>query len=83
MMDTSVAAFMDSDRMTYAGFFLAKLDVFSIWVYIVLAIGLAKMFKSQSTGKYYYTLFGIWIIGGLILFWIAQAVPFLSFFTGY
>jgi len=79
MMDTSAAAFVEADRGTIAGFFLAKLDPFSIWAYAVVAIGLAKLFKSQSTGKYFAMVFGIWIIGGLILFYIGKAVPFLRF----
>ncbi len=78
--DTSVAAFLDSDRSTFVGFILAKLDIFSIWGYVVLSIGLAKMFKSATTGKYYALVFGIWLIGGLLLFFITKAVPFLRFF---
>ncbi len=82
LMDTSIASFLDSDKSTYIGFILAKLDVFSIWSYIILSIGLAKMFKSKNTGKYYAAVFGIWIIGGLLLFWIAKAVPFLGMMGG-
>lgn len=77
--DTSLAALLGTDRTTIAGFFLAKIDPLSIWAYIVLSIGLAKMFKSQSTGKYYALVFLLWIVGGLLLFLVAQAVPFLSF----
>ena len=78
--DTSVAAFLDSDRSTILGFILAKLDIFSIWGYAVLSIGLAKLFKSATTGKYYALVFGIWLIGSLILFFITKAVPFLRLF---
>ncbi len=81
-MDTSVASFLDSDKSTFAGFVFGKLDIFSIWIYIVLSIGLAKMFKSKTTGKYYATIFGIWLIGGVLLFWLATAVPLLSMFGG-
>ncbi len=80
--DTSLASFMDSERTSFAGFIFSKLDVFSIWIYIVLSIGLAKMFKSQSTGKYYAVVFGLWLIGGLLIFFIAKALPFLSFIGG-
>jgi hypothetical protein len=80
--DTSVAAFLDSDKATLAGFIFSKLDVFSIWVYIVLSIGLAKMFKSKGTAPYFAVVFGIWIIGGLLLFLLANAVPFFSMFRG-
>ena len=78
--DTSLASFMGSDKMTLAGWFFAKIDPLSIWAYIVLSIGLAKMFKSESTGKYYILVFGVWLIGMFILFQIAQAIPFLQNF---
>jgi hypothetical protein len=80
IMDTSLASLMGSDKMTLTGWFLAKIDPISIWAYIVLSIGLAKMFKSESNGKYYALVFGVWLIGMFILFQLAQAVPFLQNF---
>ncbi len=80
LADTSLASFLSSDKSTIAGFIFAKLDIFSIWGYIILSIGLAKLFKSASTAKYYATVFGIWILGSLLLFGIARAVPFLRYF---
>lgn len=82
LQDTSLASFLDSDKSTFLGFVFSKLDIFSIWIYIVLSIGLAKMFKSKTTGKYYAAVFGIWLIGGLLLFFIGKAVPFLGAFGG-
>jgi len=80
IMDTSLATLLESDKNTLAGWFFAKLDPISIWSYVVLSIGFAKMFKSQSTGKYYALVFGLWLIGMFILFQLAQAVPFLQNF---
>lgn len=80
MMDTSVASFTGADKNTMTGWILARLDPISIWSYIILAIGLAKMFKSESTGRYYALVFGVWLIGMFILFQLAQAVPFLQNF---
>ena len=80
IMDTSLASLMDSDKTTFTGWLLAKVDPISIWGYIILAIGFAKMFKSESTGKYYALVIGLWLIGGFILFQLAQAVPFLQGF---
>jgi len=77
--DTSLASLLSSDKSSLVGWLFAKIDPIAIWAYIVLSIGLAKMFKSESTGKYYILVFGLWIIGGLLIFLIAQAVPFLSF----
>jgi len=76
IMDTSLASLMGSDKTTLTGWLLAKVDPISIWGYIILAIGFAKMFKSESTGKYYALVIGLWLIGGFILFQLAQAVPF-------
>jgi len=80
IMDTSAASLLGSDKTTYMGWLLAKIDPISIWAYIVLAIGFAKMFKSESTGKYYALVIGLWLIGGFILFQLAQALPFLEIF---
>ncbi len=80
--DTSVASFLNSDRTTYLGFFLSKLDIISIWAYAVLAIGLAKLFKSKNTTAYYLVIFGIWVVGGFILFFIGKSVPIFNSFVG-
>ncbi len=82
VQDTSLAALMGTDRSTLAGFFLAKIDPISIWAYAVLSIGLAKLFKSDDVKKYYLVVFGLWIIGSLLFFYIAKAVPFLAGFGG-
>lgn len=79
MRDTSVASILDMDKSTITGWLLAKIDPLSIWAYSVLSIGLAKMFKSDSMIKYFVMVFGLWIIGGLLLWFIAKTVPFLGF----
>jgi hypothetical protein len=82
MKDASVASLFNIDSTTFSGFLLGKLDIISIWAYIVLGIGLAKMFKSQSTGKYIFLSLALWILGGLLMFFLIKAVPFLSFMGG-
>ncbi len=77
--DVSVGSLMNADKTTFSGFALGKLDIFSIWGYIVLSIGLSRMFKSESKGKYFAMVFGIWIVWSVLSFFIAKAVPFLSF----
>lgn len=79
MRDASLASLMDMDKSSIAGWLLAKVDPLTIWAYSVLSIGLAKMFKSDSVGKYFIMVFGLWIVGGLLLWLLAKAVPFLSF----
>ena len=80
IMDTSVASLMGSDKTTITGWLLARIDPISIWAYIILAIGLAKMFKSESTGKYYGVVFCVWLVGMFVLFQLSKAVPFLQNF---
>lgn len=77
---TSVAAILDSDKTTFAGWALSKLDIFSIWFYAVVAVGYAKMFKSESYGKYFGMVFGLWIGVSFILWLLADALPFLRWF---
>jgi hypothetical protein len=81
--DTSIASLVNADKSTFAGFLLGRLDVISIWAYAVIAIGLSKMFRSATTGKYYVMVFGLWIFWSLLVFIISKAVPFLSFLGGY
>jgi hypothetical protein len=81
MTDLSAASLMDADKSTFTGWVLGKIAPFSIWAYAVVSIGLAKMFKSASTKKYYFLVFGVWILGSLLLWGIGKAVPFLSWLT--
>ncbi|MBM4171319.1 MAG: hypothetical protein FJ214_05555 [Ignavibacteria bacterium] len=76
----SLAEFMDSDKSTIAGFLLSKVDIFSIWFYAIIGIGFAKMFKSENTGKYFIMVYGVWIGFGLLMFFLAKALPFLRWF---
>jgi len=80
--DLSVASLMNTDTASFGGFLLGKIDIISIWAYIVLGIGLARMFKSQSTGKYIILSLGVWFIGSLLIFALTKFVPFLSFLGG-
>lgn len=79
---TSIGDFLNSDKTTIAGFLLSKLDVFSIWFYCVLGIGLSKMFKSNDVKKYVIAVLAVWVGFGLLLFFAAKALPFLGWFTG-
>lgn len=76
---TSIASFLGMDRTAFPGFLLGKLDIFVIWMLIVLSIGLAKMFHSRDTKKYIIVVFGIWVFWILITYALAQAVPALEF----
>ncbi|HED06190.1 MAG TPA: hypothetical protein ENI61_05850 [Ignavibacteria bacterium] len=80
--DTSLASFVNVDKSSFLGFVFEKINPISIWVYIILSIGLAKMFKSSSTLKYYFMVFGLWIGWGFLVYIIVQAVPFLKFLAG-
>ena len=75
--DTSVGTFLDMGKDNLIGFLSHKLDVFSIWFYAVVSIAFAKMFKSESTTKYFIMVFGMWLGISLLMYFIAQAVPVL------
>lgn len=78
----SVADFLGTDKTTLAGFILGKLDIFSIWFYVVFGIGLAKMNKSEDSKKYVITVLACWLIFGLIFHFVAKAIPFLGGLAG-
>jgi hypothetical protein len=77
--DISIASLMNSDKTTIIGYILSKLDVILIWSFIILSIAYSKLFKSQSTRKYYVMVFGIWIVWCVFSFWLGKVVPWLNF----
>ena len=77
--DISLASLMNSDKATIIGYILSKLDIIFIWSLIILSVAFSKMFKSQSIGKYYGMVFGIWIVWGVFSFWLGKVVPWLNF----
>lgn len=74
----SVASLLQMDTTTFTGMLASKLDIFSIWFYSLFSIGLAKMFKSESTGKYFGLVFGMWIGFSIIWFFISKSIPFVG-----
>jgi hypothetical protein len=75
-----LTALLGVERASIQGFLFGKVDVFAIWINIVLGIGLAKMFRSSSNIKYILMVFGVWIAITLIFYLLAQVIPFLQFF---
>lgn len=69
------ATLMGMDLKTLPGFLLSRLDVFSIWFYVVVGIAFAKMFKSDNVKKYIITSLAAWLIFMFVIFGLAQAVP--------
>ena len=79
-IDTSLGSLLDLSTDSLIGVLAHKVDIFSIWFYSVVSIAYAKMFKSESTGKYFIAIFSLWIGFSLIMYFIGQAVPFLKMF---
>lgn len=72
------ATLMGMDLKTLPGFLLSRLDLFTIWFYVVVGISFAKMFKSDDVKKYVITSLAAWLIFMFIIFGLAQAVPQLG-----
>jgi len=77
--DLSLTTFLELDKKEFLGFLFSKLDLFSIWFFVVVGIAYAKMFKSDNTKKYVFTIIGIWIGFSFIFYFLSTAVPFLGF----
>ena len=69
------ASLTGMDVKTLPGFLLSRLDVFSIWFYIVVGIAFAKMFKSDNVKKYIFTSIGVWLVFMFIIFGLAKVSP--------
>jgi hypothetical protein len=81
VMDTSLANFVTIEQGSIVKFFLSKVDPISIWAYSVLSIGLAKLNNSTNNKPYFILVFALWILGGLLFFFISKAFPFLGGFS--
>jgi len=69
------ASLMGMDIKSLPGFLLSRLDVFSIWFYIVVGIAFAKMFKSDNVKKYIFTSVGVWLVFMFIIFGLSKVSP--------
>ena len=69
------ASLMGMDVKTLPGFLLSRLDVFSIWFYVVVGIAFAKMFKTNNVKNYIIASVGIWLVFMFIIFGLAQVSP--------
>jgi ABC-type transport system involved in cytochrome c biogenesis permease subunit len=69
------ASLIGMDIKTIPGFLLSRLDVFSIWFYVVVGIAFAKMFRSDNVKKYIVTSIAAWLVFMFIIFGLAQVVP--------
>lgn len=72
------ASLTGMDLKTLPGFLLSRLDIFSIWFYVVVGISFAKMFKSENVKKYIITSVATWLIFMIVIFGLAQVVPSLG-----
>lgn len=82
IMDTSLANLFEFEKGSIVKFFVSKIDPLSVWAYSVLSIGLAKLNKAENSTPYFILVFSLWIVGGLLLFYLGKGFPFLSGFGG-
>lgn len=69
------ASLTGMDIKSLPGFLLSRLDVFSIWFYVVLGIAFAKMFKSDNVKKYIFTSIGVWLVFMFIIYGLGKVSP--------
>ena len=70
---------LKTDPQTFLGFLTTKADIFVIWFHIVISIGYAKIFNSNNYVKFFSTVFGLWIVTNVLIYWGAQHIVFLRF----
>ncbi len=76
--DLSVASFLGMDKTEFWGYLLSKADIFLIWFYGIVGVGLAKMHKSENVGKYLVLVYSTWIGFSLLAFYLGQNVALLA-----
>jgi hypothetical protein len=77
----SLASLLNIQENGIAKFLLSKVDIFTIWAYVVLTIGLAKLSKAKSYVTYAVIVFGSWFVWSGIYFLAFKYIPFLSRFS--
>jgi hypothetical protein len=75
---TNLAKIAGLDVKEFSGYMASYVDPFSIWFYSILGLSFAKMFKSESTGKYIGAFLSAWVVVGVIFYFVAQEVPILQ-----
>lgn len=70
---------LKTDPQTFIGFLTTKVDIFVIWFHIIIAIGYAKIFNSNNYVKFFSTVFGLWVVTNILIYWGAQHIIFLRF----
>jgi hypothetical protein len=75
---TNLAKITGMEVKEFSGYMASFVDPFSIWFYSILGVSFARMFKSESTGKYVVTFIASWLTVGVIFYFVAQQVPILQ-----
>lgn len=57
----NLAEILGMNPREFPAAFLVLIDVFMIWYFVVVSIGLYILFKAQNINKYYILTFGVWI----------------------
>ena len=73
---TSITAIGGFDSTTLVGFILSKADIFSILIVYTVGVGLSKMYRAESSGKYIAAVFALWFGGTLAMFLLGNFSPF-------
>jgi len=74
----SIATFFGMDTTTFTGFILSRVEIFSIFGYVVTGIALSKLFKAESAKKYIVAVLASWLIVTTILFYMSHSFKFLQ-----
>ncbi len=72
MNTPNLAEILGMDIRQFPDVLMSFVDIFMIWYFIVVSIGLSILFKSTNTIKYYALTFGVWIGLSLLFFGISQ-----------
>lgn len=80
--DLSAASIMGVDKLTFQGFLLAKLDIFTIASFFVFGVGLARtMYQKEKEKNYLIMVFAVWLGFTSVWFLLTKFVPFFGMFV--
>lgn len=71
--DTSFGSFIPIETSSFVGHIASAIDPISFWLFIVSAIGMGKMFKSENPKRYFALVFGFGVLWTALEYFIESA----------
>lgn len=77
--DLSFATLAGIENNSLTGYLFHKFDLFSIWYFLLVAIGFIVMHRFEEKYKIFLIIFSAWISSGMFFFWLTKFMGLSNF----